>query len=42
MSIPGDHPQDACGVVGVYAPDEDVARVAFSGCTPSSIGDRRA
>ena len=31
MSIPGDHPQDACGVVGVYAPDEDVARVAFFG-----------
>ena len=31
MSIPGDHAREACGVVGVYAPAEDVARVAFFG-----------
>ncbi|MBI2872479.1 MAG: amidophosphoribosyltransferase [Chloroflexi bacterium] len=26
-----EHPQEACGVVGVYAPGSDVARVAFFG-----------
>ena len=26
-----DHPQEECGVIGVYAPDEDVARIAFFG-----------
>jgi amidophosphoribosyltransferase len=31
MSIPDDHAQEACGVVGVYSPGEDVARVAFFG-----------
>ena len=31
MSIPDDHVHDACGIVGVYAPGEDVARVAFFG-----------
>jgi len=28
---PGDHAKEACGVVGVYAPGDDVARVAFFG-----------
>ena len=32
MSIPDDHPQEACGVVGVYSNNGvDVARVAFFG-----------
>jgi len=26
-----DHPHDECGVIGVYAPDEDVARMTFFG-----------
>ena len=26
-----DHPHDECGVVGIYAPNEDVARMAFFG-----------
>jgi amidophosphoribosyltransferase len=26
-----DHPQEECGVIGVYAPHEDVARMAFFG-----------
>ena len=31
MPIPDGHVHEACGVVGVYAPGEDVARVAFFG-----------
>ena len=32
MSVPGDHVQEACGVVGVYSPgEEDAARLAFFG-----------
>ena len=31
MPISGDHAQEDCGVVGVYAPGEDVARIAFFG-----------
>ena len=32
MSIPNDHPQEACGVVGVHSNNEmDVARLAFIG-----------
>ena len=31
MSAPDGHPREACGIVGVYSPDEDVARVAFFG-----------
>ena len=31
MSIPGEVGQEACGVVGVYSPNEDVARSAFFG-----------
>ncbi len=31
MSAPDDRAHDACGVVGVYSPGEDVARVAFFG-----------
>src|SRR5512138_1032990 len=26
-----DHPHDECGVIGIYAPNEDVARMAFFG-----------
>jgi amidophosphoribosyltransferase len=26
-----DHPQEECGVIGIYAPQEDVARMAFFG-----------
>src|SRR5664279_3180888 len=26
-----DHPQEECGVIGVFAPNEDVARMAFFG-----------
>jgi len=26
-----EHPQEACGVIGIYAPDEEVARMAFFG-----------
>ncbi len=29
--IPEDHPREACGVIGVYAPHEDAARMAFFG-----------
>lgn len=29
--LPSDMPQEACGVVGVYAPGEDVARLTFFG-----------
>ncbi|MBM3150890.1 MAG: amidophosphoribosyltransferase [Chloroflexi bacterium] len=32
MSIAlGGHPREACGVIGIYAPHEDVARMAFFG-----------
>ena len=31
MSIPDDRVREACGVVGVYSPGEDVARIAFFG-----------
>ena len=31
MSIPGEAGQEACGVVGVYSPNEDVARSTFFG-----------
>ncbi len=31
MSAPDDRAHDACGVVGVYSPGEDVARVAYFG-----------
>lgn len=31
MEAGSDHPHDACGVVGVYARNEDVARIAFYG-----------
>src|SRR5512142_1014019 len=27
----GDQPREECGVIGIYAPDEDVARMAFFG-----------
>lgn len=27
----GDHPKEECGVIGVFAPNEDVARMAFFG-----------
>ena len=27
----GDHPNEECGVFGVYAPDRDVARITFFG-----------
>jgi amidophosphoribosyltransferase len=30
-AITGDHPHEECGVVGVYAPKEDVARMTFFG-----------
>ncbi len=30
-AITGDHPREECGIVGVYAPNEDVARMAFFG-----------
>ena len=26
-----DHPHDECGVIGIFAPNEDVARMAFFG-----------
>ena len=26
-----DHPHEECGVIGVFAPNEDVARMAFFG-----------
>jgi amidophosphoribosyltransferase len=29
--VPFDHPREECGVFGVYAPDEDVARLAYFG-----------
>ena len=31
MSIPDDHAREACGIVGVYLPGHDVARIAFFG-----------
>lgn len=32
MSIPfDDHPSEECGIIGVFAPNEDVARMAFFG-----------
>ena len=31
MADAGDHAREACGVVGVYSPDDDVARIAFFG-----------
>ena len=31
MPDDGDHAREACGVVGVYSPDEDVAKAAFFG-----------
>ena len=31
MPDAGDHAREACGVVGVYSPDDDVARIAFFG-----------
>jgi amidophosphoribosyltransferase len=30
-AITGDHPREECGIVGVYAPNEDVARMTFFG-----------
>lgn len=30
-AITGDHPREECGIIGIYAPDEDVARMAFFG-----------
>ena len=30
-------PQDACGIFGVWAPGEEVAKLAFYGCMPCSI-----
>jgi amidophosphoribosyltransferase len=29
--VPGEHPQHECGVFGVYAPGEDVARITYFG-----------
>ena len=26
-----DHPHEECGVIGIYAPNEDVARMTFFG-----------
>lgn len=31
FSLEDDHPQEECGVVGIFAPNEDVARMAFFG-----------
>jgi amidophosphoribosyltransferase len=31
ISLPDDHPREECGVLGIYAPNEDVARMAFFG-----------
>jgi amidophosphoribosyltransferase len=31
VSTPFDHPREECGVFGVYAPDEDVARLTYFG-----------
>src|SRR5690349_15594581 len=31
MFPPDDHPREECGVIGVFAPNEDVARMAFFG-----------
>ena len=36
-----DHPHEECGVIGVFGPNEDVARMAFFGLTRFSIVDRR-
>ena len=30
-NLAGDHPREECGIIGVFAPDEDVARMAFFG-----------
>jgi amidophosphoribosyltransferase len=29
--LPDDHPQEECGLIGVFAPNEDVARMAYFG-----------
>jgi len=29
--IPDDHPQEECGLIGIFAPNEDVARMAYFG-----------
>src|SRR4029453_667011 len=29
--LPDDHPHEECGLIGVYAPNEDVARMTFFG-----------
>lgn len=31
VSLSGDHPHEECGVVAIFAPNEDVARMAFYG-----------
>ena len=31
FSLNDDHPHEECGVLGIVAPDEDVARMAFFG-----------
>lgn len=31
LSMFGDHPHEECGIVGIFAPHEDVARMAFFG-----------
>ena len=29
--LPDDHPQEECGLIGIFAPNEDVARMAYFG-----------
>ena len=31
ISMPDDHPKEECGLIGVFAPNEDVARMAYFG-----------
>ncbi len=31
FDLAGDHPKEECGVIGIFAPNEDVARMAFFG-----------
>ncbi|MDO8313484.1 MAG: hypothetical protein Q7T25_16255, partial [Sideroxyarcus sp.] len=31
FDLAGDHPKEECGVIGIFAPHEDVARMAFFG-----------
>src|SRR5512134_2686960 len=31
FDLENDHPREECGVIGIYAPNEDVARMAFFG-----------